>query len=68
MWKFIFNYFVPFKILIRMLISLKLPYSKVVLFVMKKLRKYMNGDTKTNLLSLHFLNSRVECAMIKDYH
>ena len=67
MWKFVFNYFVPtLKILIRMLISLRLPCSKVVLFAMKKLRKH--ADIKTNLLSLHFLNSRVDCAMIKDYH
>ena len=50
-----------------MVISLRLPCTKVVLFAIKKLRKH-NADIKTNLLSLHFLNSRVECAMIKDYH
>ena len=50
-----------------MVISLRLPRSKVALFAIEEAQK-IYADIKTNLLSLHFLNSRVECAMIKDYH
>ena len=50
-----------------MVISLRLPRSKVALFAIEEAQK-IYADIKTNLLSLHFLNSRVEFAMIKDYH